>query len=73
MKAGIDPLLKFVHEYTLEHGYPPAWRDIVIALGVTSTNAIQGQIRVRERHGLISSSRGKKSRTLRVHALGIVK
>lgn len=78
MKPGIDPLLAFIHGYQLDHGFPPSVREMRDHLGIVSTNAVFGQLRVRERAGLLSRAQASggascRQRTWRVHALGVVR
>jgi repressor LexA len=48
-----EHILRFLEEYTGEHGYPPSIRDIGMAVGISSTSVVDYNLRVLERGGLI--------------------
>jgi len=40
-----DAVVKFVRDYTAEHGYSPSYREIAGAVGISSTSHISYWIR----------------------------
>jgi len=47
-------ILAFVRRYVHEHGYPPTFRELGAACGISSTSAVDYNLRVLERQGRLS-------------------
>lgn len=75
-------MLRFIGEYTEEHGYPPSIREIGKAAGISSTSVVDYNLRVLEREGCLRRDRevsrglglaeehGGRSRIVRVPLVG---
>jgi repressor LexA len=75
-------MLRFISEYTEDHGYPPSIREIGKAAGISSTSVVDYNLRVLERQGHLRRDRevsrglglaeehGGRTRVVRVPLVG---
>lgn len=65
MKVTDEQILKFVEDYTKQHGYPPSFRDIGGAMGIVSAGSVKYRVaRLREK-GLLTYE-DNRPRTIRL-------
>lgn len=62
--------LRFVHEHTKIHGYPPTLREIGKHMGISSTNGVNDHLRALERKGCITRA-DMLSRCIRLTVKGL--
>jgi repressor LexA len=69
-------VLRFIHWEIAHRGYPPTWREIMVRIGVCSTNAVHDHIAALCRKGLLEreqqfdpAAHGRK-RSMRVTPAG---
>lgn len=63
-------VLRFVHEFTVERGHPPTFREIGKRFGIASTNGVGDHIHALERKGLLVTYE-YLTRSVRVTAEGL--
>jgi len=64
-------ILDYIREYIVEHGYPPAIRDIGKAFGISSPNGVMGHLRALQKKGYIhrdekNATRGGRARSITI-------
>ncbi len=62
-------LLELIAAFVAANGYPPSYREMAAAMGVTSTNTIACVVDALEARGLLWCARGQ-SRAMRITELG---
>ncbi|HUU00851.1 MAG TPA: transcriptional repressor LexA [Myxococcota bacterium] len=68
LTARQQQLLSFIEEYAIEHGFPPAIREMADHMGISSTNGVNDHLKALERKGYLSREKGLKSRAIRLAA-----
>lgn len=62
-------ILTFIADYTTFHKYPPTFREIGLAHGISGTNCVMGFVTALERKGLLTRAMGR-SRTMTLTKAG---
>ena len=62
-------VLRYIHDSTLERGYPPTYKEMADALKVASTSSVAHHVDTLEARGLVSRKPGSP-RTLQVTEAG---
>lgn len=60
-----NALLGYIREYVTENGYPPSYREMCAAVGVSSTRSVSRYLEQLRDEGLVDWTPGKR-RTLRL-------
>lgn len=46
-------LVRLIHEYCTQHGYPPSKRELAVLLSLQSTNGVSDMLRAAQKKGLL--------------------
>ena len=60
-----DEVLEFIQSYTARHGYPPTYREIGAACGISSTSQVSSLLEKLEGEGRLDK-KSRSARTVRV-------